>query len=41
MILGIEQFRTPRDLWLERMQIQPLRGPARSGALATCPEDQR
>ena len=28
MIIGIEQFRTPRDLWLDRMLIQPLRGPA-------------
>ena len=28
MIIGIEQFRTPRDLWLDRMLIQPVRGPA-------------
>jgi sterol desaturase/sphingolipid hydroxylase (fatty acid hydroxylase superfamily) len=28
MIIGIEQFRTRRDLWLDRMLIQPLRGPA-------------
>lgn len=28
MIIGIEQFRTPRDLWLDRMLIQPARGPA-------------
>ncbi len=28
MTLGIEQFRTSRDLWLDRMLIQPLRGPA-------------
>ena len=27
--LGIEQFRTQRDLWLDRMLVQPLRGPAR------------
>ena len=33
MTLGIEQFRTPRDLWLDRMLIQPLRGPASGGAL--------
>jgi sterol desaturase/sphingolipid hydroxylase (fatty acid hydroxylase superfamily) len=26
MIIGIEQFRTPRDLWLDRMLIQPLLG---------------
>jgi len=25
MTIGIEQFRTPRDLWLDRMLIQPLR----------------
>ena len=28
MTLGIEQFRTRRDLWLDRMLIQPLLGPA-------------
>ena len=28
MTIGIEQFRTPRDLWLDRMLIQPVRGPA-------------
>ena len=28
MTIGIEQFRTPRDLWLDRMLIQPLCGPA-------------
>jgi sterol desaturase/sphingolipid hydroxylase (fatty acid hydroxylase superfamily) len=28
MTIGIEQFRTPRDLWLDRMLIQPFRGPA-------------
>ncbi|MGE0775681.1 MAG: sterol desaturase family protein [Sphingomonadaceae bacterium] len=28
MTIGIEQFRTPRDLSLDRMLIQPLRGPA-------------
>lgn len=27
MIIGIGQFRTPRDLWLDRMLIQPLRSP--------------
>jgi hypothetical protein len=26
MEIGIEQFRTRRDLWLDRMLIQPLRG---------------
>ena len=28
MTIGFEQFRTVRDLWLDRMLIQPLRGPA-------------
>jgi sterol desaturase/sphingolipid hydroxylase (fatty acid hydroxylase superfamily) len=28
MTIGIEQFRTRRDLWLDRMLIQPVRGPA-------------
>ncbi len=28
MTIGIEQFRTPRDLWLDRMLVQPFRGPA-------------
>jgi len=30
MKIGIEQFRTRRDLWIDRMLIQPLRGPAGS-----------
>lgn len=33
MEIGIEQFRTPRDLWLDRMLIQPIRGPASGHAL--------
>lgn len=33
MEIGIEQFRTPRDLWLDRMLVQPLRGPASGHAL--------
>ncbi len=33
MEIGIEQFRTRRDLWLDRMLMQPLRGPASGGAL--------
>ena len=41
MTIGIEQFRTPRDLWLDRMLIQPLRGPASGGALDTSPEDTK
>jgi sterol desaturase/sphingolipid hydroxylase (fatty acid hydroxylase superfamily) len=28
MSIGIEQFRTRRDLWLDRMLVQPLKGPA-------------
>jgi hypothetical protein len=26
MTIGIEQFRSPRDLWLDRMLLQPFRG---------------
>ncbi|MBE0454376.1 sterol desaturase family protein [Roseovarius autotrophicus] len=33
MEIGIEQFRTRRDLWLDRMLVQPLRGPASGHAL--------
>lgn len=28
MTIGIEQFRTRRDLWIDRLLIQPFRGPA-------------
>lgn len=28
MTIGIEQFRTRRDLWIDRMLVQPWRGPA-------------
>lgn len=33
MEIGIEQFRTSRDLWLDRMLMQPVRGPASGHAL--------
>lgn len=33
MEIGIEQFRTERDLWLDRMLIQPMRGPAKGEAI--------
>lgn len=33
MGIGIEQFRTRRDLWLDKMLIQPVRGPASGHAL--------
>lgn len=33
MDIGIEQFRTQRDLWIDRMLIQPIHGPARGYAL--------
>jgi len=33
MEIGIEQFRTHRDLWLDRMLVQPVFGPASGGAL--------
>jgi sterol desaturase/sphingolipid hydroxylase (fatty acid hydroxylase superfamily) len=29
MVVGIEQFRTRRDLWIDSLLIQPFRGPAR------------
>jgi sterol desaturase/sphingolipid hydroxylase (fatty acid hydroxylase superfamily) len=28
MTIGIEQFRSPRDLWIDRMLLQPFAGPA-------------
>ena len=33
MDIGIEQFRTRRDLWIDKMLIQPVRGPASGHAL--------
>ena len=33
MDIGIEQFRTLRDLWIDRMLMQPIRGPASGYAL--------
>lgn len=33
MDIGIEQFRTTRDLWIDRMLVQPIRGPASRYAL--------
>jgi sterol desaturase/sphingolipid hydroxylase (fatty acid hydroxylase superfamily) len=39
MTIGIEQFRTPRDLWLDRMLVQPLRGSANGGAWEGVKED--
>ena len=33
MTIGIEQFRDRRDLWLDRMLVQPLRGPASGYAI--------
>lgn len=37
MEIGIEQFRTERDLWLDRMLIQPMRGPAKGAAIEEKP----
>ncbi|MBV8771088.1 MAG: sterol desaturase family protein [Deltaproteobacteria bacterium] len=34
MIIGIEQFRHERELWLPRMLVQPLRGPVGAYAIA-------
>jgi sterol desaturase/sphingolipid hydroxylase (fatty acid hydroxylase superfamily) len=33
MIIGIEQFRIARELWLDRMLLQPFRGPAGAYAI--------
>ncbi|MCP3054259.1 sterol desaturase family protein [Aurantimonas marianensis] len=33
MTIGIEQFRTRRDLWLDRMLLQPVKGPASGYAI--------
>ena len=41
MSIGIEQFRTPRDLWLDRMLVQPLRGPASGYPINREEEDKR
>ena len=32
MTIGIEQFRTPRDLWLDRLLVQPFQGSGDDGA---------
>lgn len=40
MTIGIEQFRTRRDLWLDRMLVQPLRGPASGYPINREKEDQ-
>ena len=39
MTIGIEQFRTPRDLWLDRMLVQPVKGPARGYPINRDPKD--
>lgn len=44
MIIGIEQFRTRRDLWLDRLLLQPFRGLASGQAMPRAgqqPEDDR
>ncbi|MCA0274068.1 MAG: sterol desaturase family protein [Proteobacteria bacterium] len=38
MVIGLDRFRTRRDLWLDRMLLQPFRGPA-SGNLPGGPSD--
>ena len=42
MDIGIEQFRTRRDLWLDRMLVQPLRGRVSGSALGqrSVPRDE-
>lgn len=41
MVIGIGQFRAPRELWLDRMLTQPLRGPATGHALEGDRRDDR
>ncbi len=44
MTIGIEQFRTRRDLWIDRLLLQPFRGPASGYPLNSTeqkPEDDR
>jgi sterol desaturase/sphingolipid hydroxylase (fatty acid hydroxylase superfamily) len=41
MTIGIEQFRTRRDLWLDRMLIQPIRGSAGSYPINREGEDKQ
>lgn len=40
MTIGIEQFRTRRDLWLDRMLIQPVRGPASGYPINQGPDEK-
>jgi sterol desaturase/sphingolipid hydroxylase (fatty acid hydroxylase superfamily) len=40
MTIGVEQFRTRRDLWIDRMLTQPLRGPADGYPLNRKDEDE-
>jgi sterol desaturase/sphingolipid hydroxylase (fatty acid hydroxylase superfamily) len=35
MTIGIEQFREPRELWIDRMLLQPFRGPAGAYAITS------
>jgi sterol desaturase/sphingolipid hydroxylase (fatty acid hydroxylase superfamily) len=41
MTIGIEQFRTPRDQWLDRMLVQPTKGPASSYPINREANDKR
>ena len=41
MTIGVEQFRTPRELWLDRMLLQPLRADASGYAIGREREDAR
>ena len=41
MTIGIEQFRTRRDLWIDRLLIQPFRGPASGYPINREEEDRR
>lgn len=41
MTIGIEQFRTPRDQWLDRMLVQPIKGPASGYSINRKANDKR
>lgn len=41
MTIGIEQFRTRRDLWIDRMLLQPFRGPAHAASTHGDTDDER
>lgn len=41
MIVGVDQFRTRRDLWIDRMLVQPLRGETGAYPIRGEPDEER